>query len=340
MTQASAPGKIILFGEHAVVYGRPAIAVPVTQVQATATVTPAPPGTGVMLDLADIGQQVALANIEAAHPLSHVARLALAQVSPGTSPDWLIRVTSSIPVASGLGSGAATATAIVRALAQAAHCPLDPAQVSALVYESEKFFHGTPSGVDNTVVTYQQPVWFVRGRPPEPFAIGHPFTVVISDTGIPSPTSITVGDVRRGWEADPEHYEALFDAIAGITLAARRAIELGDTNALGPLMDENQRQLQAMGVSSPELDRLCAAARAAGAGGAKLSGGGRGGNMIALAGPEFAAQVSAALLAAGATRTIITTAASTTALPSPGLAPDAFPGHQGPGMDRTERSNA
>jgi mevalonate kinase len=228
----------------------------------------------------------------------------------GTPPDWIIRVTSSIPVASGLGSGAATATAIVRALALAAHRPLDPAQVSTLVYESEKIFHGTPSGVDNTVIAFQQPVWFVRDRPPTPFSIGQPFTVVIADTGIPSPTSITVGDVRRHWQADPGHFEELFDAIARVAVAARHAIETGNTHALGPLMDENQRLLQEMGVSSPELERLCAAAHAAGAPGAKLSGGGRGGNMIALADQDSAAEIASALLAAGASRTIITTVAA------------------------------
>jgi mevalonate kinase len=164
--------------------------------------------------------------------------------------------------------------------------------------------------VDNTVIAYQQPVWFVRGQPPEPFNIGQPFTVVIADTGIPSPTSITVGDVRRGWEADPARFEGLFDAIAAITLAARHAIESSSTDALGSLMDENQYLLREMDVSSPELERLCAAARAAGASGAKLSGGGRGGNMIALTSQDIAAEVSSALQAAGATRTITTTVAS------------------------------
>jgi mevalonate kinase len=133
-------------------------------------------------------------------------------------------VRSTIPVASGLGSGAAAATAIVRALAAATGATLAPAQVSALVYESERLFHGTPSGVDNTVIAYGMPVWFVRGEAPQPFAIAEPFTLVIGDTGIPSPTSITVGDVRRGWQAEPDRFEVLFDAIGRTAQAARRAI--------------------------------------------------------------------------------------------------------------------
>ncbi len=306
LVQATAPGKIILFGEHAVVYGRPAIAVPVNQVQAVATIAPGAPGNGCILHLPDIGDSVLVSDPSVVHPLAHVARLTLQTLALAALPDWTITLRSSIPVASGLGSGAAAATAIVRALARAAGQQLTPAQVATLVYESEKFFHGTPSGIDNTVIAYGQPVWFVRGQPPAPFAIGSPFTIVIADTGIASPTSITVGDVRRGWQADPERYEALFDAVSHVVQTARTAIERGDVAALGPLMDENHRLLHAMGVSSAALDALCSVARANGALGAKLSGGGRGGNLIALVPDADAQPIVAALREAGASRVLVT----------------------------------
>lgn len=306
MIEASAPGKIILFGEHAVVYGRPAIAGPVAQVRATATVTPGAPGSGLVLRLPDIGEQAAVTGASAAQPLAYVAHLTLASLSNEPMPDWTITLRSTIPVASGLGSGAAAATAIVRAIALAAGQAISPDQVSALVYESEKFFHGTPSGIDNTVIAYEQPVWFVAGQSPEPFAIGRPLTIVIADTGIACPTRVTVGDVRRGWQAAPTRYEALFDAVGQVAQAARQAIEAGEVDALGLLMDENHRLLQVMGVSSGELDMLCAAARASGALGAKLSGGGRGGNMIALAHSNDAQPIAAGLLAAGARRVLTT----------------------------------
>ncbi len=306
MIQASAPGKIILFGEHAVVYGRPAIAAPVSTVQATATVTQAALGGGLLLELPDIGERVPVSGASTQTPLAMVAMLALQALGCEPTPDWTLTVRSTIPVASGLGSGAAAATAIVRALAAAAGTTLSPAQVSALVYESEKLFHGTPSGVDNTVIAYGLPVWFVRGDPPQPFIIAQPFTVVIGDTGIPSPTSITVGDVRRAWQAESARFEGLFDAVGEVVHAARRSIESGDVTPLGALMDQNHSLLQEMGVSSPELDRLCRVARQAGALGAKLSGGGRGGNMIALAQPDAAEQVVEALLRAGAARAFST----------------------------------
>ena len=307
MFQASAPGKIILFGEHAVVYGRPAIAAPVSGVQATATVMVSAPGSGLLLELPDIGERVPVSGVSAHLPLARVAMLTLQMLGYERTPDWTLVLRSTIPVASGLGSGAAAATAIVRALAAAAGATLAPEQVSTLVYESETLFHGTPSGVDNTVIAYGMPVWFVRGEPPQPFAIAEPFTLVIGDTGIPSPTSITVGDVRRGWQAEPDRFETLFDAIGRIALAARRAIAAGDTTEMGPLMDQNQDLLCALGVSSAELDRLCEAARQAGALGAKLSGGGRGGNMIALARPAEAEAVAQALLTTGAARAMVTT---------------------------------
>jgi mevalonate kinase len=229
-----------------------------------------------------------------------------------------------------MGSGAAVSAAIIRAIADAAAgrqssvisrqsavggrrsavsrppSALSPADVSALVYEVDKLHHGTPSGVDNTVIAYGQPVYFVRGQPPQPFPIGQSFRVAIADTGIRSPTKITVGDVRRAWQQEPARYEALFDRIAAVVESARAAIAAGHPHQLGPLMNQNHALLQALDVSCPELDALVSAARAAGAAGAKLSGGGRGGNMIALVTEETAAGVATALTAAGAARVIVT----------------------------------
>ena len=307
MTTATAPGKIILAGEHAVVYGRPAIAVPVWERVAQATITPLPAARGCLILAPDIKRRFRLASAATTEPLAVVTRLTLAHLNVDINPDWQIEVRSQLPIASGLGSGAALSTALVRAIyTHLGHTP-DPAQVSALVYESERFYHGTPSGIDNTVIAYGMPVWFIKGQPPATFQASQPLTLAIADSGVAAPTKATVGDVRQGWQRDAARYEHWFDEIGELVQAVRRALETGDLPALGQLFNRNQAVLAQLGVSSPLLDQLLAAARTAGAYGAKLSGGGRGGNLIALIDPAQADAVTAALLAAGARGVIVTT---------------------------------
>jgi mevalonate kinase len=155
-------------------------------------------------------------------------------------------------------------------------------------------------------VAYGQPVYFCRGAPIEVFRVRRPFWLAIADTGVPSLTRETVADVRAAWEGDPGPGEQAFDRIGALVDAAREAIEQGRTAALGPLMDENQQLLRQLDVSSPALERLIDAALGAGALGAKLSGGGRGGNAIALVAREDADRVRGALERAGAQNVIVT----------------------------------
>jgi mevalonate kinase len=303
LTSASAPGKIILCGEHAVVYGRPAIAVPIGQVRATATVAPAPPGAGLVLQAPDLNQVVRLGDAPPDQPLAAIVRLTLAHLRT-KAPDVTLTVRSTIPVASGMGSSAAISTACARALALYLGAELDAPTLATLVYEVEKLHHGTPSGIDNTVIAYEHSLVFVRDQPPERLRIRYPFHLLIADTGVPSLTRIAVGDVRRAWQADPALYEHLFEEIGEIVRAVRSALETGDLDRLGPLLSANQERLRQIGVSSPELERLITAALDAGATGAKLCGGGRGGNMIALVAPLTQNAVAEALRAAGATRVL------------------------------------
>jgi mevalonate kinase len=195
---------------------------------------------------------------------------------------------------------------LTRALAMHVERSLSDEQVNNLVYEIEKLYHGTPSGIDNTVITYAKPVYFIKGKPGETFKVGKPFTIIIGDTGIPAPTKQSVADVRRAWLKDTNGFESMFNEIAQIALIARRSIESGRPDMLGELMDHNHALLQRMTVSCSELDALVNAAREAGALGAKLSGGGRGGNMIALVNPEDAEKVAQAVLSAGAKKTLTT----------------------------------
>ena len=158
-----APGKVILVGEHAVVYGRPAIAVPVWETKATAAITRRAKGGGCRISLLDTGQEMWLAEADEREPLALVTRLALQELGYGSNPDWEIEVSSQIPIASGMGSSAAISAALVRAIYRQAGQEPAPAAVSRLVYAGEELFHGTPSGIDNSVVAYGRPVWFMRG---------------------------------------------------------------------------------------------------------------------------------------------------------------------------------
>ena len=303
----TASGKVILVGEHAVVYGRPAIAVPVWESTATATINDAPAGSGCTIIARDIDQRIRLIDAPADEALALITRRTLEHLALPTNPDWHIDLHSDIPIASGLGSGAAISAALVRAIHTRMGQEVTPATVSQLVFESECLFHGTPSGIDNTVIAYGQPVWFVKGQTPQVFTPRTPFMLAIADSGRPSPTKETVGDVRQAWAADPPRYEQWFDEIAAIADAARVAIEQGSSAALGPLFDRNQQLLAQIGVSSEQLETLIHAARNAGARGAKLSGGGRGGNVIVLVEASNRAAVQEALLGAGAKRVIVTT---------------------------------
>lgn len=305
VTTSSAPGKIILFGEHAVVYGRPALAVPVTQVQATATVSENSRG-GVMIEAPNINLSADLSSLPSDHPLVFVINSVFSTLKISNPPACTVYLQSTIPVASGLGSGAAVSVAIIRALSGFLGKPLPDEKVNLLAFEAEKLYHGTPSGIDNTVVTYAKPVYFILKKPIKTFHVGAPFTIMIGGTGISAPTKDSVGSVRKLWQADKPRWEKVFTRVGEIVWNARQAIERGDVAELGRLMDANHALLQEMTVSCVELDDLVEAARKSGALGAKLSGGGHGGNMIALVEKDNAPAVARALSSAGAKRTILT----------------------------------
>ena len=306
MITSSAPGKIILFGEHAVVYGRPALAIPVAEVQTTATVSENSRG-GVWVEAPNVNLSSELSHLPPDHPLVAVINSVFSALNIARPPACTIYLQSTIPVAAGLGSGAAVSVAILRALSAFLAKPLPNEQVNKLAYEAEKLYHGTPSGIDNTVVTYCRPVYFIKGRPIKTFRVGAPLTFIIGDTGISAPTKESVQVLWKLWESDKFRWEKVFDQVGEIAWDARQAIERGDATELGLLMDSNHALLQEMTVSSVELDALIETARKSGALGAKLSGGGRGGNMIALVRKENAPALAEALLSAGAKRTIVTT---------------------------------
>jgi len=311
--EASAPGKVILLGEHAVVHGRPAIAAPVRDVRAQARVRGAPLGQGCWIVAQDVGREYALDTTygdEWALPLQTTVRNTLTLFDVARL-DVTITVRSDVPFARGMGSGPAVASSIVRALAAYLGRDISAEEVSQLVYQTEVLLHGTPSGIDNAVVAHERPVYFCRGQPMEFVRVGAPLTLVIADTGIPSRTRDAIDRVRQGLQGESDRFNALFDSIAVAVDTARDALETGDAPLLGRTMDTNGDLLEDLGVSCPELDRMVGLAREAGALGAKLSGGGLGGCMIALApggdqGAGVGEAIAAALRKGGAARVMST----------------------------------
>ena len=274
----TAPGKIILFGEHAVVYGKPAIAIPVSGMRATAWSEPGE--NGITINAMDVNKKIKLSTDN--NQFSVLAQSILA-ITDRHEPNLTINLTSKLPQGSGMGSSAATATAVCRALAGHLGVDLAANEISELVFEAEKIVHGTPSGIDNTVVAYEMPVYFIKGQNPETFEPGKLFRLVIGDTGIEASTKKTVANVKKAWQNEPGLMEGYFDEIEKITRNGKIAIENGNAEQVGELMDKNHELLNSIGVGHKILEELVEMAREKGALGAKLTGGGGGGNMVALA---------------------------------------------------------
>lgn len=301
---SSAPAKIILFGEHAVVYGIPAIAAPIPSLRAYASAerTDQP----LSIRSLELDESIAIDSPEpsaSALPMQRLLRLA-SEYFGLSNPKGDLAIRSDIPIAGGLGSGAAVSAAAIRALASLFGREITNDELNRLIFEVEKIHHGTPSGIDNTVVVYERPVYYRKGNELRFLTIGQRCHFVIADTGRASMTREAVNLVRQGYDKQGSETEAIFQKISSVVVNALSALERGMHSQVGELMSENHLLLQQLGVSSNELDQLVDVSVTAGAMGAKLSGGGLGGNMIALVDASGVEAVKRALVLAGALKVI------------------------------------
>ncbi|NMC85554.1 MAG: mevalonate kinase [Anaerolineaceae bacterium] len=299
---SSAPGKMILCGEHAVVYYQPAIAIPVLS-RATTTIIFAHPldSTGkVFIHSEEANLHECLTDLPTEHPVRQTIELVQTHFRLDHLPACEIRIHSNLPISAGLGSSASLSISILRALSEFLGQPLSLEQINQLAYEAEKIHHGNPSGVDNTVIAYGRPVYFIRGKQPEFVRVKTKLSFLLAHTGIAASTSKAVAEVREHFKAEPQKYSRLFSEIGVLTNQNREFLASGEIHPLGKNLTHNHKLLQEMGVSSTELDQLVSVALGAGAYGAKLSGGGQGGNMLALIPAELSAELTQTLLSAGA----------------------------------------
>ena len=289
----TAAGKVILLGEHAAVYGKHALALPIpgavtAMVRESKSLKLEVPDWRLSREISRDGSGVDAAVRRILEHL-HVRQRS-----------FTIRVRSALPRAMGLGSSAAFAVAIVRAFDRLLGLSLDDERINEIAFDCEKLAHGNPSGVDNTLATFARPMLFCRGesfrvekldlerRPPIVIACGHE----------PGVTHEQVAGVRARFEAQPAAYAAIFDQIDGLSIAGAKALVAGDYAELGQLMNICQGLLNALGVSTPELERMVDIARQAGAAGAKLTGAGGGGSIVAAC-PGVEQAVVTALRSAG-----------------------------------------
>lgn len=298
---ASACGKLILFGEHAVVYGSPAIAIPPTGLEVRTTIEPAigQPQGKIHITAASLGINKDLDELEKDHFLAYILNLLFSFLGLRQLPTCRVIITCDLPIAGGLGSSAAIAVSLLRAMSAFLGHPLKPQELNTLAFQSEQAVHGRPSGIDNTVITYEKPIYYQRGEVIEFIQPISEFTFVLADSGVRKSTRLSTSQLAQDLEADPAAIQPHLDAIAEIVRRSKRSCQIADIEALGKAMNANQDHLSALRLSCPELDVLILAARQAGALGAKLTGGGMGGHMVALVTPETETAVVQGLISAG-----------------------------------------
>lgn len=288
MGTGSGKGKSILFGEHFVVYGLPAIAAGISS-ETTASVTRKDTSGWTLSDNRPEMPGYKKKKIdEQRDSVDNILEFCNVDI---TKNGIHIELGGDLVCASGIGASAASCVAIARALNDEFSLGMDDLRINAAAYQGETGYHGTPSGIDNTASTYGGLVWFVRdleeGEPDfQILKLREPVRLVIASTGITSSTKTVVDDVRKKKDENPQWFDAVADEYLQLVTDARDALISLDLKKVGGFMNRNHELLQELTVSCEELDNLVDASRRAGALGSKMTGTGRGGNMISLAPDE------------------------------------------------------
>ena len=292
--------KAILLGEHSVVYGHPAVALPLQDLRMRATATPTS-GASTLSSLDYSGPvNQAGARFASVARAFEVAR----EFSGCLDQAFEIVTVSDFPHERGLGSSAAAAGAIIRSVLDASEREAGADELFALTQMAEQIAHGKPSGLDAAATCSPCPIRFQGGQMRPLSQRMSNASLIIADSGVHGSTREAVGGLRRRYENDPDNIGPRINRLGALTQNAIMALDQADAPTLGAAMDEAHTVLAELSLSLPVLDDLAEAARTAGALGAKLTGGGLGGCVIALVTGEPAARrVRAALERAGAPAT-------------------------------------
>jgi mevalonate kinase len=311
MNKGRGYGKVILINEHFSVHKIPAIVsgigdytdAEICSPEKSGDNCPVKSGSGLVFT----DHREATADYKDNKYNAHIKsiNLMLKEMGLDLSQDICIRLSGTLYAASGVGASAASCAAITRALGKHFDIELINERVNEIAYEGEKAFHGTPSGIDNSAATYGGLLWFQKtdSKPIlEEIKIEKPFEIVMGNTGIVADTTAAVDGVKERKKQDPEKYDKIFEEARELAGEARKAIEAYDLKRLGELMNKNHELLQSIEVSHDLLEKLVDIARSEGAYGAKLTGGGLGGYMVALTpGKELQDKVANAIEAEGYT---------------------------------------
>ena len=293
-------GKVILLGEHSVVYGRPALAASLgvgcraKAIESSSTSITIETGerqkafsqAGSFKELGCVELLADRASGAAEHEALRKAFIALLNSYKKPLPDLSLRITSDLPGGAGLGCSAAMGVAATRAIDELVGLSRDAIEVADASMVWERVFHGNPSGIDSAMAARGGIAVFHRGKSLQMADVKVLPLMVIGHSGESASTRSMVEGVAQRYAQSSDELDAIFDAIAELVLQGRVALEAGDLTGFGQLMNRNQQLLERLNVSTANLQQMCEICRSAGALGAKLTGGGGGGCMIALVGDE------------------------------------------------------
>ncbi|MEU3255896.1 mevalonate kinase [Streptomyces sp. NPDC006997] len=298
-----AHAKAILLGEHAVVYGAAALALPIPQLTVTASVGWSPDGDRqdeVSYTMTGTASRALVT--QASDGLRRLVAEFKARLGVVGGPRLDVLLDSSVPHGRGLGSSAASSRATVLALADLFGHTLSQDAAFELVQTAEQMAHGRASGVDARAVGAVAPLWFEAGRV-EPLRIGMEGLFIVADSGTAGSTKEAVALLREGFEQHRGARERFVGRASDLVGAAREALANGKPEDVGARLTEYHDLMRGAGLSTNRIDALVEAALWAGALGAKITGGGLGGCVIALVRPERAREVTRQLHEAGAVQT-------------------------------------